>query len=130
MNERLTTNSESEGKIIEVQRFLGFQSKASIIRICVGISLKDETNPLEVYKHEVLSNDGMNYNRSTLIGEDYEILRLMFSEHLGYEISNNLFFPEMYKAHLIRGINKLYAFYELNKDIDKIFNYLGTMMEV
>lgn len=130
MNERLTTNSDSESKIIELQKFLGFQSKASIIRICIGISLKDETNPLDVFKNETASNDGMNYNRTTLIGDDHEILRLMFSEHLGYEISNNLFFPEMYKAHLIRGINKLYAFYELNTDVDKIFNYLGSFMEV
>ena len=128
MNGRLTTSLEVEQKIIELQKLLKLSTKASVMRIAIGLSLKSETDPRIEYNEKNNDHDGATYQRITITGDHDELYKALLIEQINQEIKDSELFPELFNSHISRGVNLLYDEYQLkgnyDKVIDSIFNLL------
>lgn len=128
MNGRLTTSLEVEQKIIELQRIMKLSTKASVMRIALGLSLRSKTDPRLEYPEKENDHGGATYQRITITGDYDELYRALLIEQIGQEVKENELFPELFNSHISRGVNVLYDEYQLrgnyDKVIDSIFNLL------
>lgn len=128
MNGRLTTSLEVEQKIIELQRLMKLSTKASVMRIALGLSLRSKTDPRLEYPEKENDHGGATYQRITITGDYDELYRALLIEQIGQEVKENELFPELFNSHISRGVNVLYDEYQLkgnyDKVVDSIFNLL------
>ena len=128
MNLRMKTNLDTETKLNELQTALQLSSKAAVMRISIGYSLKMDGDPRmangQLEHYDIHKQNGADYNRFTIYGDDELIYRVLMAEHLKCKIDDELFFPELTNAHLERGIKELYADYKLLNNKDKLFKNL------
>lgn len=124
---RLTTSSDVEKKIIELQRLMKLSTKASVIRIAIGISLKEVSDPRIEYPESQNDHDGATYQRTTITGDNDELYKALFIEQINEKIKDEEIFPELMNAHIGRGINKLYSDYKLKGNYEKL---LDTLFEL
>ena len=129
MNGRLTTSLKIEKKIIELQRLLKLSTKASVMRIAIGLSLKSKTDPRIVYPEYANVNGGATYQRITITGDYDELYRALMLEQLKKEIDDKEIFPELINSHISRGVNVLYDEYQLKGNYDKVLDSIFSLME-
>lgn len=128
MNGRLTTSLEVEQKIIELQKLLKLSTKASVIRIALGLSLKSKEDPRKVYNEKNNDHGGGSYQRITITGDYDELYRALLIEQLNKEIDDTELFPELFNAHISRGINALYDEYQLKGNYDKVLDSIFELI--
>ena len=124
MADRLITSGEIEEKIIEIQSCLKLSTKASVIRLCIGLSLKEIGDPRLNRELQLKDNSGSNYHKHTIFGDDEELYYLMVKQSLSANINRNEFFPEIIKAHILRGMEKLFENYSLLRNPQKITEWI------
>ena len=111
MNIRLKTNLEVETMLNELQSLLQLSSKAAVMRLAIAFSIKEEGDPRivngELSKYDIKKQNGADYVRFTIFGDNEIYYRLMIEQCLNEKISDDLFFPEMTNAHISRGIKIL-----------------------
>lgn len=129
MNGRLTTSLEVEKKIIELQRLLKLSTKASVMRIAIGLSLKSQTDPRLEYPESENDHGGATYQRVTITGEYDELYRALLIEQINKEIDDKEIFPELLNAHISRGVNVLYDEYQLKGNYDKVLDSIFSLMD-
>ena len=129
MNGRLTTSLEIEKKIIELQRLLKLSTKASVMRIAIGLSLKSKTDPRIEYPESANDHGGATYQRITITGDYDELYRALMLEQLKKEIDDKEIFPELINSHISRGVNVLYDEYQLKGNYDKVLDSIFSLME-
>ncbi len=129
MNGRLTTSLEIEQKIIELQRLLKLSTKASVMRIAIGLSLKSNEDPRTKYPESENDHGGATYQRVTITGEYDEIYRALMIEQIGKDIDDKEIFPELMNSHITRGINLLYDEYQLKGNYDKVLDSIFALMD-
>lgn len=124
MNLRLKTNIDTEAKLNELQSLLQVSSKAAVMRLAIAYSLKIQGDPrindgiLE--KYDIKKQNGSDYIRYTIFGNDEIYYKLMMEQHLEFHITDEIFFPELTNAHLNRGIIELQAELKLAKTKEKL----------
>ncbi len=128
MNGRLTTSLEVEQKIIELQKLLKLSTKASVMRIALGLSLKSKDDPRLIYNEKNNDHGGATYQRVTITGDYDELYRALLIEQLNMEVSDTEIFPELFNAHISRGINALYDEYQLKGNYDKVLDSIFELM--
>lgn len=105
---RLKTTAEVENKLMELDRKIKLSSKAAIMRLALAYSIKIQTDPRmqnDGIKHyDIRKQDGMDYQRLTIFGQNEELYRLLMINQLGSGISEDEFFPELTFFHIERGI--------------------------
>ncbi len=125
---RLRTSSDTEMKLMELDRKIKLSSKAAIMRIAIACSLKQDSDPRIVNgqkeSYDIRVQGGMDYQRLTVFGQVEDIYRLLMVNHLGHEITEDEFFPELACAHIRRGVDYLYSEYRYIDDKDKFFSKL------
>jgi len=121
MVSRIHTTKESESKIIELQNLLHFSTKASVIRLALSLSLLDESDPREESNSR---SKGGDYQRYTITGENDELIKAMIVQHLGIKIEDGEYFPELFSAHVERGIRLLHSEYMNAGNYDKFVKNL------
>lgn len=128
---RLKTTAEVENKLMELDRKIKLSSKAAIMRLALAYSIKIQTDPRmqnDGIKHyDIRKQDGMDYQRLTIFGQNEELYRLLMINQLGSGISEDEFFPELTFFHIERGINLLYSDYLYINDKDKFFEKLSSI---
>lgn len=129
MNGRLTTSLEVEKKIIELQRLLKLSTKASVMRIAIGLSLKSKSDPRIEYPESENDHGGATYQRITITGDYDELYRALMLEQLKKEIDDKEIFPELINSHISRGVNVLYDEYQLKGNYDKVLDSIFSLME-
>lgn len=129
MNGRLTTSLEIEKKIIELQRLLKLSTKASVMRIAFGLSLKSKTDPRIEYPESKNDHGGATYQRITITGEYDELYRALMIDHIKKEVEDKEIFPELLNSHITRGVNVLYDEYQLKGNYDKVLDSIFTLIE-
>lgn len=128
MNVRLKTKKSVELKLIELQSLLQFSSKASVMRSAIGCSMVQKGDPrlkgdnLEHY--DIKDQDGADYLRLTILGQDDSIYKVIVQQLLKEKISDEIFFPEMINAHLERGVYLLYNQFRYSNNKEKLFSDL------
>lgn len=130
---RLKTKSDVETILNELTASLGFSTKAAVIRFAIGYSLEKEGDPRfeenESTKYNIKIQDGGEYNRYTIMGDDEIIYKAIFETHLGRKIDEEEFFPELLNAHLERGIHLLHSDYRIMKDKNKFLEKIMRGMQ-
>lgn len=127
MNGRLTTSLDIEKKIIELQKILRLSSKASVMRIAIGLSLRKEEDPRLIYSEKNNNHDGATYQRFTITGEYDEIYKALLIEHIKKNLNDDELFPELFNSHITRGVELLYDDYQLKGNHEKL---LDTLFEL
>lgn len=128
MNGRLTTSLEVEKKIIELQKLLKLSTKASVMRIAIGLSLKSKTDPRIDYPEKENDHGGATYQRATITGDYDELYRALMIEQIQTKLKDNELFPELYNSHISRGVELLYDEYQLRGSYDKVLDSMFRLM--
>ena len=90
MNGRLTTSLEIEKKIIELQKLLKLSTKASVMRIAIGLSLKSKVDPRIDYPESSNDHGGATYQRITITGDYDELYKALMIEQINLKIEQYL----------------------------------------
>lgn len=128
MNGRLTTSLEIEKKIIELQKLLKLSTKASVMRIAIGLSLKSKVDPRIDYSENNNDHGGATYQRVTITGEYDELYKALMIEQINEKIEDKDIFPELYNSHISRGVDLLYDEYQLKGSYDKVLDSIFKLM--
>ena len=128
MNGRLTTSLEIEKKIIELQKLLKLSTKASVMRIAIGLSLKSKVDPRIDYSENNNDHGGATYQRVTITGEYDELYKALMIEQINSKIEDKDIFPELYNSHISRGVDLLYDEYQLKGSYDKVLDSMFMLM--
>ena len=128
MNLRLKTKLEDETKIFELQNGLQVSSRAAVMRLAIGYSLRMNEDPRIVdgvfVKYDISKQNGADYNRFTLFNNDELLYKVLMEQKLQTHLSDNEFFPELTYAHIHRGIKELYADFKLCGSKEKFLRKL------
>lgn len=128
MNGRITTSIETEKKIIELQKILRLSTKASIMRIGLGISLNIESDPREEIEEQ--DHNGATYQIVTITGDKFDLYKALIIKHLNYSKLDDNEIVDLIIAHISRGIGMLYTEYQLKGNYNKLIDYIFKFMEV
>ena len=125
MNLRLKTTLDVEAKLIELQTGLQFSTKAAVMRLAMGYSLRIPSDPtlqnLITGHYNIKNQNGQEYMRFTILLGDDAMYKMLFEQHLQKSLSEEEFFPRMIYSHIERGISLLYSEYKYAKRKDKLF---------
>lgn len=128
---RLKTTIDVENKLVELDRRIKLSSKAAIMRLALSYSIKIKTDPRvqnDLIRHyDIRKQDGLDYQRLTIFGQNEELYKLLMINQLGENITDEEFFPELTFFHIERGINLLYSDYLYINDKDKFFEKLSRL---
>ncbi len=128
MNLRLKTKLEDETKIYELQSGLQVSSRAAVMRLAIGYSLRINEDPRIAdgifLKYDISKQNGADYNRFTLFNNDELLYKVLMEEKLKTHLNDNEFFPELTYAHIHRGIKELYADFKLCGSKEKFLRKL------
>lgn len=123
MNVRLKTNLKVETMLNELQSLLQLSSKAAVMRLAMAYSIKLKNDPRlvdgEVIKYDIKKQNGSDYIRFTIFGDNEIYYRLMMEQCVQTKITDDEFFPEMTSAHIERGISLLMSEVKLAGNRDK-----------
>lgn len=114
MNFRLRTSRYVEKQLKQLQA--STQLTPNILaRLAVALSLRDP-NPVST---ELSDQNGLEFNRNTLTGQYDEIFKALMAQHMGRSITDSEYFPQLFNAHLERGVRYLVNEYKHAGNYDK-----------
>ena len=87
-----------------------------LARIAVSLSISREPSSPQ----EVTNRNGREFNRDTLTGELDYIYKALIAQHIGQEITDDEYFPNLFNAHLERGIRILSNEYKYSKNLESL----------
>ena len=101
MNFRLKTSKQTGETLVTLQAATGLTWNV-LSRIAVSLSLMDPTLP------ELVENKaGVDIHRNAMTGENDYIFKALIRQHANRYISDEEYFPDLFNAHLERGIELL-----------------------
>jgi DNA sulfur modification protein DndE len=122
MNFRLKTSKEAAEKLVALQSATGL-TRNILSRIAVSLSLRDPSLP------KLVENEsGVDIPRSAMTGENDYIFKALFRQHARRNITDEEYFPDLFNAHLDRGIVLLENEYKHAGNYDKLLQNLLKMI--
>lgn len=118
MNFRLKTSKQSEILLKNLSSSTGYTWNV-LSRIAVSLSLNIPTEPLPV-----TDSTGVDISRNTMTGEFDYIYKSLIAQHAEKNISDEEYFPDLFNAHLDRGIVLLNSEYQLAGNTDRLLTNL------
>ncbi len=120
---RFKTNVDVEVMLNKLQESLQVSTKAAIIRLAIAYSVNMEGDP-RIVKGEpkgfnAHEQNGAEYNRFTIFGNDETVYKALMAKNLGRQITDEEFFPVLTNAHLERGIKELNSDFRLARNKDR-----------
>jgi DNA sulfur modification protein DndE len=115
MNFRLKTSKFTGEKLKQLQSTTNLTPNI-LVRIAIGLSLQQKGTP-EV---TLSDNNGLEFNRNTLTGEYDYIFKALITQHTNREINEEEYFPELFNAHLERGVRLLANEYQHAGNAEKL----------
>lgn len=98
MNFRLKTSKETGERLVALQGSTGLTWNI-LSRISLSLSLKDPTMP------ELVENkSGIEIHRNAMTGENDYVYKALIRQHSKKIVSDEEYFPDLFNAHLERGI--------------------------
>ncbi|ULT59602.1 DNA sulfur modification protein DndE [Neobacillus drentensis] len=121
MNFRLKTSKVTGEKLVSLQAATGLTWNI-LSRIAVALSLKDSSTP-----ELVESKSGVDIHRNAMTGENDYIYKALIRQHAKRNISDEEYFPDLFNAHLERGIVLLENEYKHAGNYEKLLVNLIKM---
>ncbi|OLO26232.1 DNA sulfur modification protein DndE [Priestia megaterium] len=121
MNFRLKTSKETGERLVSLQATTGLTWNI-LSRIALALSLKDPSMP-----DLVENKSGVDINRNAMTGEHDYIYKALIRQHAKRNVSDEEYFPDLFNAHLERGIVLLENEYKHARNYDKLLLNLLKM---
>jgi DNA sulfur modification protein DndE len=121
MNFRLKTSKETGEKLVFLQATTGLTWNI-LSRIALSLSLRIPTMP-----EPVKNKAGVDIHRNALTGEHDYIYKALVRQHAQKNISDEEYFPDLFNAHLERGIQILENEYKHAGNYEKLLLNLLKM---
>lgn len=118
MNFRLKTSKQTEELLKKLSNSTGYTWNI-LSRIAVALSLQDTTIP-----ELVTDTSGVDIARNTMTGEYDYLYKALITQHAGQPIAEDDYFPDLFNAHLERGIILLNGEYDLAGNTDRFLTNL------
>lgn len=119
MNFRLKTTSKTATLLKELQSSTGLTPNI-LSRLAISFSLLIPEQPDSVNSE----SNGLEFNRNTLTGEFDFVYKALIRQHANREISEEEYFPNLFNAHLDRGVKLLNTEYKHAGNFNKLVNNL------
>ena len=119
MNFRLRTSKKTAEQLKTLQSSTGLTPNL-LARFAVCLSLRD-AQPISQLVKDV---SGIEFNRTTLTGQYDYVFKALITQHAEREISDNEFFPDLFNAHLERGVRLLANEYNYAGNYEKMITNL------
>ncbi|WP_347861066.1 DNA sulfur modification protein DndE [Salimicrobium sp. PL1-032A] len=119
MNFRLRTSADTA----EILKNLQSSTKLTpnvLSRLAVSLSLKIPEAP----SAKLADTSGLEFNRNTLTGEFDYVYKALITQYMKREVQDEEFFPDLFNAHLERGIKLLENEYRHAGNADGFFHNL------
>lgn len=114
MNFRLKTSNQTGEKLVGLQSTTGLTWNI-LSRLAISLSLKETDMPSPVQ-----DKSGVDIHRNALTGEHDYIYKAIIRQHSKECISDDEYFPDLFNAHLERGIQLLENEYQHAGSYDKL----------
>lgn len=101
MNFRLKTSKQTGEKLVSLQSTTGLTWNI-LARIAISLSMKDPSVP-----RLVENKSGVDIHRNALTGEHDYVYKALIRQHAKRNIPDEEYFPDLFNAHLERGIQLL-----------------------
>ncbi len=121
MNFRLKTSKQTGERLVALQGATGLTWNI-LSRIAVSLSLNIPTMPKLVE-----NKSGVDIHRNAMTGENDYIYKALIRQHAKRNISDEEFFPDLFNAHLERGIELLNNEYKHAGNYEKLLLNLLKM---
>jgi DNA sulfur modification protein DndE len=118
MNFRLKTSKETGERLVALQATTGL-SWNILSRLALSLSLRDPSIP-----DLVENKSGVEIHRNAMTGENDYIYKALIRQHAQRNISDEEYFPDLFNAHLERGIILLENEYKHAGNYDKFLQNL------
>lgn len=118
MNFRLKTSKNTGEILVKLQASTGLTWNI-LSRIAISLSLKDPSMP-----YLVEDRTGVDIHRNALTGEHDYVYKAMIRQHAKRTISEEEYFPDLFNAHLERGILLLENEYRHAGNYEKLLQNL------
>ena len=122
MNFRLRTNEQTATSLKYLQSTTGLTPNI-LARISISLSLLNSSQPEEVQSE----SKGLEFNRNTLTGEHDYFYKSLIRQHAGRSIPEEEYFPNIFNAHLSRGVQLLEQEYKHAGNYNKLLTNLLKM---
>ncbi|MCM3741913.1 DNA sulfur modification protein DndE [Oceanobacillus luteolus] len=119
MNFRLKTTEKTADSLKSLQSTTGLTPNI-LARIAISLSLIDPEFPEEVQPE----SKGLEFNRNTLTGEHDYFYKSLIRQHAGRQIPESEYFPNIFNAHLSRGVRLLELEYKHAGNYNKLLTNL------
>jgi len=123
MNFRLKT-SKHTGEVLNSLQNTTNLTWNVLARIAIALSLKDSSQPPKVD-----DKSGVDIHRNALTGENDYLFKAIIRQHAQSNISDEEYFPDLFNAHLERGIRLLENEYKHAGNYEKLLLNLLKMEE-
>lgn len=120
MNFRLTTTKETEERLVFLQSVTGLTWNV-LSRIAVALSLRDPSLP-ESVKNKTAGK--ITIPRNVMTGEFDYIFKALIRQHAKRNVPDEEYFPDLFNAHLERGIRLLENEYKHAGNYEKLLQNL------
>lgn len=121
MNFRLKTSSSTGEKILALQTNTGLTWNI-LARIAIALSLKDPSLP-----ENVTNRSGLEIHRNALTGEMDFVYKTIIKQHSQRNVPEDEYFPDLFNAHLERGMTILDNEYKYAGNFEKLLLSLLEM---
>jgi|SRR5699024_549685 len=122
MNFRLKTTEKTADTLKRLQSTTGLAPNI-LARISISLSLLDPKLPEKVHS----DSNGLEFNRNTLTGEHDYLYKSLIRQHANRQVTESDYFPNLFNAHLTRGIRLLDSEYRHAGNYNKL---LANLMKV
>ncbi|GGD08317.1 DNA sulfur modification protein DndE [Pontibacillus salipaludis] len=124
MNFRLKTTAETAEILKNLHNSTGLTPNL-LSRIAISLSVLNNDNPGEV----VSDRNGLEFNRNTLTGDNDYFYKAIIRQHANREVTEEEYFPNLFNAHLTRGVKLLNEEYKHSGNYDKLLRNLLKLSE-
>jgi DNA sulfur modification protein DndE len=121
MNFRLVTSKYAEETLKSLQASTGLTWNV-LSRIAVSLSLNNPTIP-----NPVENKSGVTIARNVLTGENDYVFKALIKQHAKRDVADEEYFPDLFNAHLERGIKLLDSEYKHSGNYEKLLLNLLKM---
>lgn len=115
MNFRLKTTNKTADTLKYLHNATGLTPNI-LARLSISLSLLDPNPPEEVQAE----SKGLEFNRNTLTGEHDYLYKSLIRQHAGRQIPEEDYFPNLFNAHLTRGVLLLESEYKHAGNYNKL----------
>ncbi|AYA76006.1 DNA sulfur modification protein DndE [Bacillus sp. Y1] len=121
MNFRLKTSKQTGEKLAFLQNSTGLTWNI-LARLAISLSLKDPSVP-----NPVDNKAGVDIHRNALTGDNDYVYKAMIRQHSKRNVPEEEYFPDLFNAHLDRGIQLLENEYKHAGNYEKLLINLLKM---